>query len=567
MPRTVFIGADSFETIRTRNYFYVDKTDFIRQWWDHGSLVTAIMRPRRFGKTLTMDMVECFFSTKYAGRSELFEGLSIWDEEHFRALQGTYPVLFLSFAEVKDATFEEAKENICTLIWNLYNQNRFLLDSDILNEDEKNQFRNVCRDMQSRTAIDSLRYLMDYLSRYYGKKVIVLLDEYDTPLQEAYMKGYWEQLVAFLRPLFGTTFKGNPYLERGLMTGITRIAKESIFSDLNNLKVITTTSEQYADCFGFTQEEVDAALEEYGLSDRADAVKAWYDGFTFGNMAHIYNPWSITNFLDDKKLQIYWANVSSNSLIGQLIRQSSNDIKMDCEKLLAGENIDKTIDEEIVFSQIGKKKNAIWSFLLASGYLKVVNPVKFDADRNASPVYRLALTNREILMTFWDLITDWFSQSDADGDEFFHALIKGDLPEMNRIINDMTREMFSFFDTGGSANSAPENRPERFYHAFVLGLIAYSRNQYHITSNRESGQGRYDVVMEPKDMEQGDAILIEFKVLDKKKEKSLEETVQRALKQIEEKEYSRGLLDRGFPPDQIRKYGFAFDGKKVLIGC
>ncbi len=562
MPRTVAIGEEFFETLRVKNLFYIDKTDFIRQWWDGDAKVTAIMRPRRFGKTLTMDMVECFFSVKYADRSELFEGLSIWEEERFRALQGTYPVLFFSFAEVKDQTFEEARENICTLIWNLYNANHFLLDGNILNEEEKTQFRSVGKDMPNRTAMDSLRYLMGYLSRYYGKKVIVLLDEYDTPLQEAYVKGFWEQLVAFLRPLFGTTFKGNPYLERGLMTGITRVAKESIFSDMNNLDVVTTTSDQYAGCFGFTQEEVDAALEEFGLSGQADAVKRWYDGFTFGNKRNIYNPWSITNFLDKRKLGTYWVNTSSNSLVSELIRQSGREVKMDCEKLLAGESIEKPIDEQIVFSQLGLDDNALWSFLLTGGYLKVLAVEGIDSAGEKQPNYTLTLTNGEVRRMFRSMIRGWFTGSGASSayQSFLRALVSGNVESMNFNLNRVTQSVFSFFDTGGQ-------EPERFYHGFVLGLMVYLDQDYFLWSNRESGDGRYDVVLEPKDRKQNDAIILELKVRETKKEKDLETTVGRALEQIEEKNYDRELLDRGFAAEQIRKYGFAFDGKTVLIGC
>ncbi len=328
MTRAIGIGNQDFEVIREKGYFYIDKTKFIREWWESGDNVTLITRPRRFGKTLNMSMVEKFFSVKYAGRSALFEGLSIWEDKVFdggfgrdykyRELQGTYPVVFLSFADIKETTFQEARKKICKLIQLLYNQFDFLLQSDVLNDNEKSDFQKISSEMEDYMVTLSLKILSDYLCRYYGKKVIILLDEYDTPVQEAYVNGYWQEMTALTRSMFNSTFKTNPYLERAIMTGIMRISKESIFSDLNNLEVVTTSSKKYADCFGFTEEEVFESMEEYGLSNQKQKVKDWYDGFIFGERRDIYNPWSIINFLDKKEFNIYWANTSSNSLVGKL---------------------------------------------------------------------------------------------------------------------------------------------------------------------------------------------------------------------------------------------------------
>ncbi len=287
MARTISIGHQDFETIRTKNIFYVDKTHFIKEWWEQGDMVTLITRPRRFGKTLLMSTVEKFFSTDYAGRSDLFTGLSVWKEEEYRKLQGTYPVIFLSFADVKENSFSQARETICRTIRRLYKKFDFLLESGLLSEEEKTEFQSVSAVMNDSRASVSLRALSDYLSRHYGKKAIVLLDEYDTPMQEAYVGGYWNEMSAFIRSLFNATFKTNPHLERAVMTGITRVSSESIFSDLNNLVVVTTTSKKYEDCFGFTEEEVFAALDEQELSDRKEEVKSWYDGFTFGDFVKI----------------------------------------------------------------------------------------------------------------------------------------------------------------------------------------------------------------------------------------------------------------------------------------
>ncbi len=351
MARPIGIGKQDFEKIRLNHNFYIDKTNFIRKWWDYSDEVTLITRPRRFGKTLNMSMVEKFFSVDYVGRSDLFEGLDIWEAKspegsyEYRKLQGTYPVLFLSFAGIKECFYADARENICRVLEEQYNKHDYLLEGDLLNEKEKAFYQKVSAEMSDSVAAVSLRYLSDFLGRYYGKKVIILLDEYDTPMQEAYVNGYWSELVSFTRSLFNPTFKTNPYLERAIMTGITRVSKESVFSefiinsegiddlrthqcasyfDLNNLEVITTTSKKYADCFGFTEEEVFASLDEYGLSDQKQQIKAWYDGFSFGERKDIYNPWSIINFLDKKEVGIYWANTSGNGLVGKLIRKPGN---------------------------------------------------------------------------------------------------------------------------------------------------------------------------------------------------------------------------------------------------
>ncbi len=566
MSRTVGIGNQDYETIRREGYFYIDKTAFIREWWESGDSVTLITRPRRFGKTLNMSMVEQFFSVNYAGRSDLFEGLSIWQEEKYRRIQGTYPVIALSFAKVKENSYQNARKRICRIIADLYRQFDFLLDSEKLNERDRELYRIVSADMEDYVAAESLNALSSLLMRHYGKKVIILLDEYDTPMQEAYIDGYWEELVAFIRNLFNAAFKTNPYLERAIMTGITRVSKESIFSDLNNLKVVTTTSENYADCFGFTEGEVFAALEEYGLSDQKQLVKDWYDGFIFGSKKDIYNPWSIINFLDDKKVGVYWANTSSNRLVGKLIREGSASVKKTFEILLSGGTLEMEIDEQIIYSQLLVKKNAVWSLLLASGYLKVLDTT--FVERLGRTYYKLTLTNREVHIMFESMILDWFSGND-DYNDFIKALLLGDVKAMNTYMNRVTQEMFSYFDTGKSNRS----EPERFYHGFVLGLMVELADRYVVTSNRESGFGRYDVMLEPRRIPMaaseggGDnAIILEFKVQDEEEERELADTVSEALRQIEEKNYQASLIAKGIPRECIRKYGFAFCGKKVLIG-
>ncbi len=561
MPRSVGIGHQNFEQMIINDRFYIDKTSFIKEWWEYGDAVTLITRPRRFGKTLNLSMTEQFFSTEYAGRKDLFQDLTIWKEEKYRNLQGTYPVIFLSFSKVKEINFTNTRRRICRIIKTLYNHYDFLLEGEILNEDEKKTFREISVDMEDDLAADSLNILSDYLSRYYSKKVIILLDEYDTPMQEAYMNGYWDELAVFIRSLFHATFKSNPSLERALMTGITRISKESIFSDLNNLEVVTTTSEKYMDSFGFTQEEVCKALEEYDLTDQKENVKSWYDGFTFGNTTDIYNPWSIINYLDKRKFAPYWANTSSNNLIGKLIREGSAEVKIIMEDLLTGRTLDAHIDEQIIFDQLDRHIDAIWSLFLASGYLKLIS--YFIDEENGTEKYKLALTNKEVKIMFRRMIEGWFSNFTPSYNRFITAMLAGNRKEMNIYMNQVALKTFSYFDTGKHPSAGTE--PERFYHGFVLGLIVDLADRYSITSNRESGFGRYDVVLEPFD-DKDDAIIMEFKVHDKEEEDALEDTACEALAQIERMQYAASLEAKGFQKDRIRKYGFAFEGKTVLIG-
>ncbi|MDE6608843.1 MAG: ATP-binding protein [Lachnospiraceae bacterium] len=574
MARVVGIGNQDFEKIRTNHIFYIDKTAFIREWWESEDEVTLITRPRRFGKTLNMSMLEKFFSVNYKDRGDLFQGLEIWEEKSsmedykYRKLQGTYPVIFLSFADIKEITFQGACQKICKIIQIMYNKFDFLLEGNVLNEYEKRDFREIAADRENGMISLSIKLLSDYLCRYYGKKVIILLDEYDTPMQEAYVNGYWEEMAAFMRSLFNSTFKTNPCLERAVMTGITRVSKESIFSDLNNLRVITTTSDSYADCFGFAEEEVFAALDEYGLSEQKQQVKKWYDGFTFGSRTDIYNPWSIIYFLSERKVGAYWANSSSNRLVETLIREGRPNIKKAFEDLLNGGTLQIEMDEQIVYNQLFTKKNAVWSLLLASGYLKVVGRILLE--RTGHTHYELALTNKEVHVMFEDMVQDWFSGND-DYNDFIRALLTDDLKSMNVYMNRVTEEMFSSFDTGKKPS---EKRPECFYHGFVLGLMVELEDRYVITSNRESGFGRYDVMLEPRmggndgiknNTIKNDGIIIEFKVQEED-EKELSDTVQSALKQIDEKNYQANLVAKGIPEERIKRYGFAFCGKKVLIG-
>ena len=560
--KKIAIGKQSFEDIRKKDCFYIDKTDFIKDWWESADDVTLITRPRRFGKTLNMDMLKCFFSNQYEGRKELFKGLDIWKDEEYRKLQGTYPVIFLSFAGIKQTEYSKAVTMIKNEITDIYNKYDYIMKSDLYNNNEKIQFKSVWPDMSDEIAQKAINDLSNYLSRYYGKKVIIILDEYDTPMQEAYVNGYWDELVAFTRSLFNLTFKTNPYLERGIMTGITRVSKESIFSDLNNLVVITTTSNQYNTAFGFTEEEVFTALDEQGISDEKEKVKEWYDGFTFGDKKDIYNPWSIINYLKFKKYETYWADSSSNRLVNELIRTGSAEIKNTMETLMAGGTVEKNIDEQIVFEQLKTNKDAVWSLLLASGYLRIE---EFRTEgRLNKKIYSLKLTNYEVEQMFGTMIERWFGGADVPYNEFINAMLSGDIESMNEYMNRVTRGVISYFDTGKTPS---DEEPERFYHGLVLGLMVDQVDNYILSSNRESGFGRYDIMLEPidKNNEKLPGIVIEFKVFNQKKEDTLEETVENALRQIKEKDYDAELIKRGVKEENIYHYGFAFKGKEVLI--
>jgi hypothetical protein len=563
MKREVSTGNQDFESLRVNKRFYVDKTDFIRKWWNGGDVATLITRPRRFGKTLNLSMLNCFFSNKYENRGELFEGLKVWEDADMREQQGKWPVIFLSFADIKQRTYDLARRSFNQLLTDLYSQHQWLLEQKILAEADREYFNAVRSNMTNDVAAVSIKKLCEWLYCYYGKKVLVFLDEYDTPLQEAWLGGYWDEMVDYIRALFNSTFKTNPSLERGIMTGITRVSKESIFSDLNNLDVITTTSGKYATCFGFTEEEVFQALDEYGFTEKdKQDVKEWYDGFTFGPVTDMYNPWSITKFLDVKKLDTYWANTSGNGLVGTLLKKGSPEVKKQFETLLRGDSIEVSLDEQIIFSHLDRKRNAIWSLLLASGYLKIIpTPAMKEPSYWEDPIYRLAITNREVWIMFRNLVREWF-EPDESMPNFVQAMLAGNVEEMNRCMKKIALETFSSFDAGNHPGDA---EPERFYHGFVLGLMAEKIRDYYLRSNRESGYGRYDVMMEPKDLSTP-AVIMEFKVQNETAgEATLEDTAQNALKQIKEKKYDTELVSRGISADHILKYGLAFRGKECLI--
>ena len=563
MAKNIAIGIQDFGDLIRNEYFYIDKTAWIREWWESGDLVTLITRPRRFGKTLNMSMLEYFFANRHEQDQSLFEKLEIWKDPKYRKLQGTFPVISLSFANIKEKRYADARKKICQLLTDLYADYTFLKEEKCLEKGELAFFDRVSADMDDADATMAVYYLSKFLCRYYGKKVIILLDEYDTPMQEAYVDGYWKELTSFTRGLLNASFKTNPWIERGVMTGITRVSKESVFSDLNNLEVVTTTSEKYSTAFGFTEKEVFQALEDCHLEKEKEQVKRWYDGFIFGKEKDIYNPWSILNFLDKGQYTTYWANTSSNSLVGKLLREGNRKIKEKFELLLQGKSVWSAIEEQIVYDRLEGSEKAVWSLLLASGYLKVISYETYQSiPEGAQPLYQLALTNLEVKLMFQEMVRDWFASVEENYNDFIRAMLENDVDAMNEYINRITRVSFSYFDTGSDASG---EEPERFYHGFVLGLLVELQNRYQLRSNRESGFGRYDVMIEPKD-QNGDAYILEFKVKNKRKEANLEETLAAAKKQIEEKQYAAELISRGIAEERIHSYGLVFEGKQVLIG-
>ncbi len=564
MARTISIGAQGFEDIRANGYFYVDKTGFVRDWWESGDGVTLVCRPRRFGKTLNLDTVRCFLSTELAGRGEeLFGGLDVWSNPAMRELQGSVPVVAMSFARVKGATLGETLAVIKRIIRVAVDEHKYLRDSDALSKSDREFLARVSDGMPDEVATDTVNQLCSMLRRHHGVAPVVLLDEYDAPMECAWTHGYWDGASDFMRQFMNATFKTNPALGRGLITGVTRVSRESIFSDLNNLAVVTTSRPKYQTCFGFTQDEVDAALAEYNLSEKRESVRDWYDGFVIGGVEHIYNPWSVTKFLEDGGLfDAYWANTSGNGLVSEVVRQGDEELKADFEELMRGGEVSKVIDEQVVFSELATTPEAVWALLLAAGYVTSPGPVP---EFVATTPRRLRITNKEIEITFDRMARGWFSPARVRYDQFARALLEGDARVATRCLAEVTRACVSSFDAGTHPSTS---ELERFYHGLVLGLLAYLRGCWSVESNRESGFGRYDVALVPTDGTGGTdpAVVMEFKVFDPYDEQTLADTVVRARKQVEERGYVAGLVERGIAPGRIRTYGIAFRGKEVLVG-
>jgi hypothetical protein len=464
----------------------------------------------------------------------------------------------MSFADAKGGSFESLRNAICEEIARVWRSHADEIDQTDLGMRERELLLGTTTSVDPVRAAGSLKRLCELLQKATGRKTIVLIDEYDTPMQEAWLGGCWDRMADFIRRLFNATLKTNPSLERALLTGITRVTQESIFSDMNNLEVVTVTADAYATDFGFTEAEVRCAMDEFRLTDLAE-VRRWYDGFSFGNISHIYNPWSVTNYLDKREFQPFWANTSGNGLVSSLVREGDEELKTDMEELLAGGSVRKAIDEQLAFYDLENSSDAVWSLLLASGYVRA-DDVQLE---EGVMTCTLSLTNYEVASTFNKIVSRWFQKARRPYSEFVRALLEGDACAMTRFLNDVARTTFSFFDSGTHPSG---EEPERFWHGFVLGLLVELRKTHQVLSNRESGYGRYDTMIVPRDSALP-ATVLEFKVVDPYDgEHTLEDALASAHAQIVERDYDAELMDRGFAAHQIRHFGVAFQGKHCLVG-
>ena len=547
------IGESDFKALRIRQNYYIDKTMYIKDIIDNESRVILVTRPRRFGKTLNMSMLKYYFDCKQKDNKELFKGLKIMSQdEKYTSKLGYYPVIYLTLKDVQDTNYENMLLDMKTAMLNMYKEHRYLLDSDKIYPEEKARITDILYAREDENVLkNSVRDLSEYLNRHYDKPVILLVDEYDVPIQNAYVQGYYDQAVNFFRTFYGTTFKDNPYLEKTVLTGVSRVAKESIFSGANNFKVFTVLDNEFADDIGITEEEMNKVIQDFEIEDEKEEIKKWYDGYTIGDVKGIYNPWSILNYLTDRKLIQYWVNTSSNDLI-KLVLKNSSTIKEKIESLLKDEEIEVPINLETVIVGIENNEDNIWGLMLGTGYLKVTEVVNL-----AEHIYKVKLPNYEIKLLFQQIINDWFRNKVIGNDlkSILKDLITLNLKEYEKKFDILVREMFSYMDVG-------ENTAENFYHAFVLGMLVGLKDTYYVNSNRESGIGRYDIMLEPKD-KNGNSFIMEFKVLEDKEEKTIKETIENAKKQIEEKGYEQNLKERGFK--NITKMVYAFKGKEVKM--
>lgn len=546
------IGQSNFRVIIENQLMFVDKSLLIRDVLDDTN-VLLMTRPRRFGKTLNLSMLQHFFAKEVLGlpTKGLFDNLLIakTSSEYFQH-QGKYPVILISFKDIKAMQFTASYENFCGLIKDLYSDHRYLLESTSLHMDEKEIFHSILGQKASRTNIEtSLKDLTRYLYQHFGTKPLVLIDEYDSPVQNAYMHGFYKEMMDFLRSFLGRALKDNPYLFKAVLTGILRISKESLFSDLNNIRVYSLLNSQYGEYFGFTEGEVKKLLDVAHLQNKTDEVRDWYNGYQFGETT-VYNPWSIINCLAEKgKLQPYWVNTSDNVLIRDLILHSSSDFKSQLELLMQGVAIEMIIDEQVVFQYLKSNELAVWCLFLMAGYLKVIT----QKDTDQGLLCSLAIPNREVRNLYRRIIETWLSDGRALNwyNQFLTELLNGNISKMQKYLSEILMSTASIHDIA--------KQPEVFYHGLMLGLTASIHNEYEIKSNRESGFGFYDITIIPRDLKKL-GIIFELKV---SKENELEKTAHAALQQINDKQYSAELVSRGI--QKILKIGIAFSGKQLQI--
>ena len=549
----IAIGESDFKMLRVNKCYYIDKTMYIKHIMDNKSKVILVTRPRRFGKTLNMSMLKYYFDNTAKDSKEIFEGLKIMEQgEEYTSKLGYYPVIYLTLKDVQDINYHNMLLDMKTAMMNMYQAHRYLLESDKVYPEEKEKILDILYAREDENALKaSVIELSKYLSRHYGKQVILLIDEYDVPLQNAYVEGYYDEAVKFFKTFYGTTFKDNPYLEKTVLTGVSRVAKESIFSGANNFDVYTILDNEFSEDFGITEEEMDKVIEDFNIEDEKEEIKKWYDGYTIGNTTGIYNPWSILNYLTKRQLIPYWVNTSSNDLI-KLILKNSVTVKERIEILLRDEEIEVPINLETIIVGIENDEDNIWGLMLQTGYLKITKVVDL-----AVHIYKVKIPNYEINILFQQIIHEWFRNKVPGNDlrTILKDLVTLNFEEFEYKFKRLVKEMFSYMDVG-------EDTAENFYHAFVLGMLVGLKDTYYVNSNRESGFGRYDIMLEPKD-KNGNSFIMEFKLYSEDKEESIEEIIETAKKQIEEKGYETNLKERGFT--NIIKIVFAFKGKEVKM--
>ena len=548
--KAVPVGIEDFERIINEDYYYVDKTMLIEELLVNRAPVTLFTRPRRFGKTLNMSMLKYFFDVKNKEENKkLFENLKVSNSEYMSE-QGKYPVIFVSLKDLKADTWEECLKRLKLFIFDLYAEFEYIREK--MNEWDKRKFEKVLYEKEDADYIMSLKFLADSLYKYYGEKVIILIDEYDAPIINAFDKGYYNEAINFFQTFYSSALKTNNSLKYGVLTGITRIIKEGIFSGLNNSKVDTILNKKYSEYFGLLESEVIEMLDYFGMKYKIEEVKEWYNGYLFGE-SEVYNPWSIVNYIDNGEIKAYWANVSGNTLLENMLDHAGESVYDDLKRFTDGESIEKYISDGTTIKSLLNNDDEIWQLLLYSGYLtKDEKQKEIDVTSEYTDVYNLRIPNKEIRKYFGNMFLNRFFGTEVKTNILIKALENGDIKKFEKTLGEIMINMLSHFDL--------DKEMEKIYQVFMIGLVGFLMGKYEIISNDESGYGRYDLAMIPiKSNEK--AYLMEFKI--SKTKKGMEERAQKALKQIDEKKYDTKLKARGIK--NILKIGVAFYGKEVKV--